>query len=65
MLRRLLHEVARPNGTASLLMVGIAVCESSLLFGVPEPPSPRLALGALVFCIGGYAGSLWANWGAE
>lgn len=65
MLKTLMAEVARPNGTAAVFLAGALACESSLLFGWPELPSLRLALGGLVFCVGGYAGSLWANWGAE
>lgn len=62
MLKRLMEEVARPNGTAALFLAGVLACESSVLFGWPELPSRQIALAALVFCIGGYAGSLWANW---
>lgn len=62
MFRRLMEEVARPNGTASLFLAVMLACESSLLLGWPQVP-PLLALCALVFCIGGYAGSLWANRG--
>ena len=62
MLKRLMEEVARPNGTAALFLVGILACETSLLFGWPETPNQGLAFAALVFFTGGYAGSLWANW---
>lgn len=61
MLRTLMEEVARPNGTAALFLAGALACEASLLFGWPELPV-RGALGALALCVGGYAGSLWANW---
>lgn len=61
MLRTLMEEVARPNGTATLFLAGALACEASLLFGWPELPG-RGALGALALCVGGYAGSLWANW---
>lgn len=61
MLRTLMEEVARPNGTAALFLVGALACEASLLFGWPVLPG-RGALGALALCVGGYAGSLWANW---
>lgn len=61
MFKRLMDEVARPNGAAALFLIGIIACESALLLGWPIIPG-RAALPALVFCIGGYAGSLWANW---
>lgn len=62
MLKRLMDEIARPNGTAALFLVGILTCESAVLLGWPEIQNQTLALAALVFCVGGYAGSLWANW---
>lgn len=61
MLHRLREEVARPNGVASLFLLGALACESAILFGLPSI-SAGAALGALVLCVGGYAGSLWANW---
>lgn len=63
MLKRLMEEIARPNGTAALFLVGILACESAVLLGWPEIQNQTLALAALAFCVGGYAGSLWANWG--
>ncbi|WP_276869208.1 hypothetical protein [Enorma massiliensis] len=60
-MRTLMEEVARPNGTAALFLAGALACEASLLFGWPVLPGHG-ALGALALCVGGYAGSLWANW---
>lgn len=62
MLRRLMEEIARPNGVASLFLLGVLAFESAILFGWPVLPGRGAALGALVLCVGGYAGSLWANW---
>lgn len=61
MLRRLREEVARPNGVASLFLLGALACESAILFGWLLIPAGA-AHAALVLCVGGYAGSLWANW---
>lgn len=63
MIRRLMDEVARPNGTAGLFLAGIVASEVVAL--LPDAPAEAVeaAIGCMAFCLGGYAGSLWANWG--
>lgn len=61
MLRKLMPEIARPNPVASLFLAGATALAGTLLIGEVPQGSERLAWMGLLFCWGGYAGSLWAN----
>lgn len=59
---RLGGEVTRPNAVAALFLVGAVASELSILVMVLMGSNPTLVLAAFCFCVGGYAGSLRANW---
>lgn len=59
---RIGREVSRPNGVAALFLAGAVVAELAILQGL-QGSDAALPLAVIGFCAGGYAGSLWANWG--
>lgn len=60
---RLGREVARPNAVAALFLAVGVVAELTILVQGLQGSDAALPLAVVGFCAGGYAGSLWANWG--